>query len=60
VPLPNIGDLEIYYPDNRKFITSIELNSELEKERQRAEKERQNYQDLLAKLQAKGIDINSL
>jgi Uma2 family endonuclease len=46
-------NLEIYYPDGRKFLTSLELN-------QRAEQERQNYQDLLAKLQAKGIDINTL
>ena len=45
--------LKIYYPDGRKFLTSWELN-------QRAEREKQNYQDLLAKLQAKGIDINSL
>ncbi|WP_413172527.1 Uma2 family endonuclease [Anabaena azotica] len=46
-------NLEIYYPDGRKFLTSLELNQQLEQERQ-------NYQDLLAKLQAKGIDINTL
>jgi len=59
--------LEIYYPDGRKFLTSLELNQRAEQEYQRAEQEyqraeqeRQNYQDLLAKLQAKGIDINTL
>ncbi|WP_353929303.1 Uma2 family endonuclease [Okeanomitos corallinicola TIOX110] len=46
-------NLEIYYPDGRKFLTSIELNQQLEQEKQK-------YQDLLAKLQAKGIDINTL
>ncbi|MBD2387707.1 Uma2 family endonuclease [Cylindrospermum sp. FACHB-282] len=59
--------LEIYYPDERKFLTSLELNQRAEQEHQRAEQEyqraeqeHQNYQDLLAKLQAKGIDINNL
>ncbi|MBE9236131.1 Uma2 family endonuclease [Anabaena aphanizomenioides LEGE 00250] len=46
-------NLEIYYPDGRKFLTSLELNQQLEQEQQK-------YQDLLAKLQAKGIDINTL
>jgi Uma2 family endonuclease len=60
-------NLEIYYPEGRKFLTSLELNQRAEQEyqraeqeRQRAEQERQNYQTLLAKLQAKGIDINTL
>jgi hypothetical protein len=60
-------NLEIYYPDGRKFLTSLELNQRAEQEyqraeqeHQRAEQEHQNYQDLLAKLQAKGIDINTL
>lgn len=66
--------LEIYYPDERKFLTSLELNQRAEQEYQRAEQEsqraeqeyqraeqeHQNYQNLLAKLQAKGIDINNL
>jgi hypothetical protein len=46
-------NLDIYYPDGRKFLTSLELNQQMEQERQ-------NYQDLLAKLQPKGIDINTL
>lgn len=57
----NLGDeLKIYYPDGRKFLTSIELNQQMEQEKQRADQEQQKYQDLLAKLQAKGIDINTL
>ncbi|MBE9232747.1 Uma2 family endonuclease [Cuspidothrix issatschenkoi LEGE 03284] len=54
------NNLEIYYPEGRKFLTSLELNQRAEQEYQRAEQERQNYQTLLAKLQAKGIDINTL
>ncbi|HLO86794.1 MAG TPA: Uma2 family endonuclease [Nostocaceae cyanobacterium] len=80
--------LEIYYPDGRKFLTSVELDQLREQERERAEQEReraeqereraeqerqqketalsqleterQRYQDLLAKLQEKGIDLESL
>ena len=61
------NNLEIYYPEGQKFLTSMELNQRAEQEYQRAEQEyqraeqeRQNYQTLLAKLQAKGIDINTL
>jgi hypothetical protein len=54
------SNLEIYYPDGKKFLTFLELNQRAEQEYQRAEQERQNYQDLLAKLEAKGIDINTL
>jgi len=60
-------NLEIYYPDGRKFLTTVELNQVAEQERQRAEQERQEkevaigqYQELLAKLQAKGIDLDTL
>jgi Uma2 family endonuclease len=60
-------NLEIYYPDGRKFLTSLELNQRVEQEYQRAEQERhekevaiQQYQELLAKLQAKGIDLETL
>ncbi|MTJ29830.1 Uma2 family endonuclease [Aphanizomenon sp. UHCC 0183] len=34
-------NLEIYYPEGRKFLTSLELNQRAEQERQRAEQERQ-------------------
>ncbi|MBD2384793.1 Uma2 family endonuclease [Cylindrospermum sp. FACHB-282] len=73
--------LEIYYPDRRKFLTSVELEKRAEQEYQRAEQEYQRaeqeyqraeqerqdkeaalqqYQELLAKLQAKGVDIDNL
>ncbi|MGM3304888.1 Uma2 family endonuclease [Anabaena sp. WFMT] len=66
--------LEIYYPDGRKFLTSVELDQLREQEYQRAEQEYQRaeqeclekeaalqqYQDLLAKLQDKGVDIDNL
>ncbi|BAZ31259.1 hypothetical protein NIES4074_37310 [Cylindrospermum sp. NIES-4074] len=66
--------LEIYYPDGRKFLTSVELDQRAEQEYQRAEREYQRaeqerqqkeaaiqqYQELLAKLQAKGVDIDNL
>ncbi|MBD6618677.1 Uma2 family endonuclease [Komarekiella sp. 'clone 1'] len=66
--------LEIYRPDGRKFLTSVELDQLREQEHQRAEQERQEkeaalieleqerqrYQDLLARLQARGIDPENL
>jgi Uma2 family endonuclease len=59
--------LEIYRPDGEKFLTSVELAQQREQERQRAdtallqlEQERQRYQDLLKKLQEKGIDPEQL
>lgn len=59
--------LEIYRPDGRRFLTPVELDQLREQERQRAdeaiaqlEKEQQRYQDLLAKLQEKGIDPEQL
>lgn len=59
--------LEIYRPDGEKFLTSVELAQQREQERQRAETalsqlgaEQQRYQNLLKKLQEKGIDPESL
>lgn len=66
--------LEIYRPDGGKFLTSVELAQQREQERQRADverqradnaetqliEERQRYQDLLKKLQEKGIDPEQL
>ncbi|NJL61673.1 MAG: Uma2 family endonuclease [Methylacidiphilales bacterium] len=59
--------LEIYRPDGEKFLTSVELAQQRQQERQRAEiaetqlfEERQRYQDLLKKLQEKGIDLEQL
>ena len=66
--------LEIYRPDGEKFLTSVELAQQREQECQRADserqradnaetqliEERQRYQDLLKKLQEKGIDPEQL
>ena len=52
-------NLEIYYPHGGKFLTSVEFQR-VEQEKQRADQEHKNYQDLLAKLAAKGIDLNNL
>ena len=66
--------LEIYRPDGEKFLTSVELAQQREQERQRADserqradnaetqliEERQRYQDLLKKLQEKGINPEQL
>jgi Uma2 family endonuclease len=58
---------EIYRPDGEKFLTSVELAQQRQQERQRAEiaetqlfEEKQRYQDLLKKLQEKGIDLEQL
>jgi Uma2 family endonuclease len=59
--------LEIYRPDGRKFLSSVELDQLREQERQQKEaallqleEERQRYQDLLARLQERGIDPQQL
>ncbi len=44
--------LEIYRPDNRRFLTPVELDQLREQERQRAEQERQRAEDALAQLEA--------
>ena len=63
--------LEIYRPDGARFLTSVELDRVREQERQRAEQERQEkeaallqleqerqrYQELLARLRERGIDL---
>jgi Uma2 family endonuclease len=53
-------NLEIYYPDNQKFLTSIELDQLAKQERQEKQIAIQQYQQLLAKLQEKGIDLETL
>lgn len=66
--------LEIYHPDGGRFLTPVELDRLREQECQRAETERQlkeaallqleqerrRYQDLLARLQQRGIDPGQL
>jgi Uma2 family endonuclease len=45
--------LEIYYPDGRKFLTTVEFNQEMAKEKQRADR-------LAAKLQELGVDPDAI
>ncbi len=59
--------LEIYRPDGQRFLTFVELDQLREQERQekdaallQLEQERQRYQDLLARLQERGIDPENL
>ena len=59
--------LEIYRPDERKFLTPVELDQLREQERQRAEdaiaqlqQEQQRYQALIEKLRERGIDPEQL
>jgi len=61
------NNLEIYRPDGRRFLTSVELEQRAEQERQRAEEaiaqleqEQQRYQALLEKLRVQGIDPEQL
>lgn len=65
------NNLEIYRPDGQRFLTPVELEQLTEQERQRAnrekqradeaiaqlDREQQQYQALLAKLQERGINL---
>ncbi|MDW8203015.1 MAG: Uma2 family endonuclease [Cyanobacteriota bacterium SKYGB_h_bin112] len=67
-------ELVLYYPDGRRFLSSLELAQQLElaeqqaelaeqraeQERQRAEQERQRAEQLAAYLQSLGIDPNDI
>ena len=48
--------LEIYHPDGRKFLSSLELEQQRQKEAQRAEQANQRAEQLAAQLRALGID----
>jgi hypothetical protein len=52
--------LEIYRPDGRKFLTSVELEAQLQQERQQAEQAEARMQVLAAKLRELGIDPDQL
>ena len=49
-------DLEIYYPDGRRFLTTVELAQQAEQEQQRAEQEKQRADRLAAQLRALGVE----
>lgn len=62
-----VETLEIYRPDGRKFLTSVELDrraqdaiTQLEQERALREEEQQRYQALMEKLRERGIDPEQL
>nr|MDJ0674558.1 hypothetical protein [Calothrix sp. MO_167.B42] len=44
-------ELEIYRPDGRQFLSSVELEQRAQQERQRAEQAEQQLQDMQALLQ---------
>jgi hypothetical protein len=52
------NDLEIYRPDGRKFLSSVELERRAEEAIAQLEQERQRYQALLEKMHRLGIDID--
>jgi Uma2 family endonuclease len=52
--------LEIFRPDGRRFLTSVELDRLREDERQRAESERQRAEDAIAQLEAEKQRYQSL
>lgn len=61
------NSLEIFRPDEQRFLTSVELDRLREQERQRAEDaiaqleaEKQRYQTLIERLREKGINPEQL
>ncbi|MBF2035396.1 MAG: Uma2 family endonuclease, partial [Leptolyngbyaceae cyanobacterium T60_A2020_046] len=61
------GELQIYRPDGRRFLTPVELNEQFEQERQRAEQERQRAEQerqraerMAAYLRSLGVDPDNL
>jgi Uma2 family endonuclease len=54
------GELIIYRPDGQRFLSSIEMNQQIEQERQRAEQERRRVEQLEEYLRSQGIDPSSI
>jgi len=50
------GELELYYPDGRKFASYLELVAQAEQARQQAEQARDRAERLAAQLRALGVD----
>ena len=50
------GELELYYPDGRKFASYIELVEQTEQARQQAEQAQDRAERLAAQLRALGVD----
>jgi hypothetical protein len=49
-------DLELYYPDGRRFLTTVEFAQRAEQEKQRAQQEKQRADRLAAQLRALGVE----
>ncbi|MDG2990246.1 Uma2 family endonuclease [Candidatus Synechococcus calcipolaris G9] len=49
-------ELEVYYPDGRRFLTTVELAQRMEEAQQRAQQEAQRADRLAAYLRSQGID----
>ena len=50
-------ELELYYPDGRKFLTSVELDEQLEQQRQRAEQQQQRAEQVEAQLHSVALNL---
>ncbi|MFS8118218.1 MAG: hypothetical protein ACMG55_06955, partial [Microcoleus sp.] len=54
------GDLEIYRPDGQKFLSYVELSSQMEQERQEKELAQQKADRLSEKLREMGINPDEI
>jgi len=54
------GKLQIYRPDGQQFVTYVELAQQKEQAQQRAEQAEAQLQDIFARLQERGINLEDL
>lgn len=54
------NNLEIYRPDGRRFLNSVELEQRAQEALAQLEQEKQRYQALIEKLRDRGIDPEQL
>ncbi|AIE75656.1 hypothetical protein D082_31280 [Synechocystis sp. PCC 6714] len=52
--------MEVYYPDGQKFLTTVELNQAMAKEKRRANEEQQRADRLTAKLKKLGVNPEAI
>lgn len=52
--------LEVYYPDGRRFLTTVELARQAEREKERAEREKERADRLADRLRALGVDPDEI
>jgi Uma2 family endonuclease len=57
---PGEPELEVYFPDGRRFLTTVELSRRAEKAEQRAEEAEQRLEQLTAYLRSQGINPEDL